>query len=216
MKINEITLKSFNFNEMKQFYTNVLQMQLITEEDNLFSVKAGKTMLTFERSSHIPFYHFCLRTNDSYFDHMYERIKVLHILLPNESGETLLFWEGKQAYFTDPDGNILEMLVRPFLYDEQEPFGWFDIGEVGMPSKSVKELQNLFASFVTDEMKHISDTFAFYGDEFGVFVLVKEGRHWYPTERPATIHPIKIAINGVNFHRWEHPSLPYTISNNGC
>ncbi|MDX8366267.1 VOC family protein [Cytobacillus sp. IB215665] len=212
MKIIELSMKTNNLEEMKKFYTDVLQMILIEENDQMFSVMAGKTRLNFEHDAQLPFYHLCFRTNDLYFQHLYKTLSKKDVLLPDEFGETSLFWEGQQAYFYDPDGNILEVLVRPFNDDEEEPFGWFDVGEIGMPSSSVRQMQEVLTPYVNDKMHGNGDNFAFYGDEFGVFVLVNEGRHWYPTERPATIHPLEITILGERFQHFKHSNLPYTIT----
>ena len=115
-------------------------------------------------------------------------------------------------YFTDPDGNVLEILERDFHYEGAVPFGWFDIGEIGIPSSSVKDFRHELAPLVPDQIKEIkSENFSFYGDEQGVFVLVREGRCWYPTQRPASIHPLKITISGERSLNWNHPTLPYSI-----
>ncbi|MGM7680562.1 VOC family protein [Cytobacillus sp. Hm23] len=212
MKIIELSMKTYNLDKMKKFYTDVLQMTLIEENNQMFSVIAGKTRLNFEHDTQLPFYHLCFRTNDSFFQQIYIALSKKDVLLPDESGETSLFWEGQQAYFYDPDGNILEVLVRPFIDDEVEPLGWFDVGEIGMPSSSVRQMQEVLIPYINDKMHGNGDNFAFYGDEFGVFVLVNEGRHWYPTERPATIHPLDITILGERFLHFEHSNLPYTIT----
>ncbi|WP_211220782.1 hypothetical protein [Paenibacillus terrigena] len=36
---------------------------------------------------------------------------------------------------------------------------------------------------------------SFYGDEEGVLVLVKEGRHWFPTNEPAISAPVEVIID---------------------
>lgn len=104
-------------------------------------------------------------------------------LLPNQKGEYSMFWKGKQAYFVDPDGNILEMLERPFEGTKKDWFQWHDVGEVGFPVKDVSAMEQELDQFLKNEQMDSSETFAFYGDRKGVFVLVKEGRNWYPTER---------------------------------
>ncbi|MDP5276535.1 hypothetical protein [Chengkuizengella axinellae] len=66
MYIKEIEMKTFHPAKMKLFYTNVLEMELVSEGENHFSVIAGETKLRFNRDSEMPFYHFCLRTNSLY------------------------------------------------------------------------------------------------------------------------------------------------------
>jgi len=212
MKIYQLQLKCFNLSEMKRFYTEDLEMELLSEAENYFVVKAGTTKLLFERDQCTPYYHICFRTGSDYYDQMFNRLAEKSLLLPNEEGQYSMFWEGKQAYFIDPDGNILEILERPFIWGENQPqTGWYDVGEIGMPVKTVAEMQTEFRPYLQNRYKAKDDLFAFYGDQKGVFVLVKEGRNWYPTERGASIHPISAVVSGEKEGRFTHPSLPYTI-----
>lgn len=210
MKIYQVSLNCYNMDEMKTFYTEDLGMKLQTETDSFFSVMAGTTKIIFEKDVIQPNYHLCFRTNAAFYDLMFEKLAEKNILLPDENGNFRLFWQGKQAYFKDPDGNILEMLERPFQWSQQnEPTGWFDVGEVGMPVANIQEMQKILAATVEDRQKADDDRFAFYGDQEGVFVLVKEGRNWYPTEIPASIHPIHLVVSGKKETQISHPDFPY-------
>lgn len=198
--------------EMKNFYEKVLEMEMIEETDNSFSVMAGTTKLVIEKAEVTPFYHFCFRTGTRFFMYMYQKLAEQGVLLPNEEGEYSFFWKGKQAYFTDPDGNILELLERTFIWGEEyQVSSWYDIGEVGLPVNDVSEMQRELAPYIYDSQNHESATFAFHGDSNGVLVIVKQGRHWYPTNREATIHPIKIIVSGEEECRFSHKVHPYEI-----
>jgi catechol 2,3-dioxygenase-like lactoylglutathione lyase family enzyme len=212
MKIYQINVRCFDILQMKRFYTETLEMPIISESASHFSVMAGTSKLVFEQDTKTPYYHLCFRTCSDFFDHMYQKLMKKNLLLPDEQGEFSLFWQGKQAYFTDPDGNILELLERPFYWEGDAPdFGWYDIGEIGMPVKEISDMQNKLGPYIQDQQKSTNETFAFYGDQEGVFVLVKEGRNWYPTERRATIHPIKAIVSGVEEGHFVHQDLPYEI-----
>jgi hypothetical protein len=197
--------------KMKDFYRVTLEMDLIVESETLFSVMAGTTKLTFEKSESVPYYHLAFRMGNDYFEKVYEKLASEDILLEDENGETKLYWKGKQAYFIDPDGNILELLERPFVHGCQEPKGWFDVCEIGIPSNDVKAMQQELSQYIKDEVNGQNETFAFYGDTQGHFVLVKEGRHWYPTDRGAEVHPLKITIVGDSDKTFVHPNYPYEI-----
>jgi catechol 2,3-dioxygenase-like lactoylglutathione lyase family enzyme len=212
MKIYQLQLNCFNLSEMKRFYTEDLEMELRSESENHFTVMAGTTKLIFELDPSTPFYHVCFRTGTEYFDHMYQKLAKGALLLPDEEGHYSMFWKGKQAYFVDPDGNILEMLERRFYWGESQPqVGWYDVGEIGLPVKSVNQMQKSLSLFVDDQQKANEEKFAFYGDQRGVFVIVKEGRNWYPTEQSATIHPMKVVVSGQHEGHFTHPELPYEL-----
>ncbi|MDQ0198643.1 catechol 2,3-dioxygenase-like lactoylglutathione lyase family enzyme [Neobacillus ginsengisoli] len=212
MKIYQLYLKCFHLDEMKKFYTEDLEMELLSESEHHFTVSAGTTKIFFELDTSIPYYHVCFRTGSKYIEHMYHKLAENKLLLSDEKGHYSMFWEGKQVYFFDPDGNILEILERPFHWGESQPeAGWYDIGEIGMPVPSVKKMQESLRPYIRDQRKDENDTFAFYGDQKGVFVIVKEGRNWKPSARAATIHPITAVVLGEQEGRFTHPELPYDV-----
>ncbi|MDQ0270137.1 VOC family protein [Cytobacillus purgationiresistens] len=216
MRIYELRLHCRHFEQMKDFYVNILEMELITETDQFFSCMAGTTKLIFERSQTLPFYHVCFRTNGNFFDHIFSNLGKASVLLADENGSYSMFWKGKQAYFSDPDGNVIEMIERG---PQPGIKGWLDIGEVGLAVDDVGHFQETMAPFIKNEFNSSSNHFAFYGDQLGVFVIVKEGRHWYPTKLPATKSPLTITVAGeeentFNYEgyriivkeEWNHPA----------
>ncbi|GLB59260.1 hypothetical protein NCCP133_13930 [Cytobacillus sp. NCCP-133] len=211
MKIVQLNVKCHNLERMKDFYTNVLEMELISESEQFFIIMAGTTKILFEKDDSLPFYHVCFRTNADFYDYMFQKLGKESVLLPNENGEYSMFWKGKQAYFADPDGNIIEMLERPLEGGGKNRFGWHDVGEIGMPVQDVARMEEELDVYLKNEQIDSSETFAFYGDTKGVFVLVKEGRHWNPTERPAVIFPIKIVASGDREAYFKHEHYPYEI-----
>lgn len=213
MKIYQLNLKCLKLEEMKEFYTNQLEMPLVSESEEYFAVMAGATKLVFEKDASQPFYHLCLPSGLPFFEYMYEKMSYLQLLLEDEEGHYSMFWQGKQAYFTDPDGNILELLERQYSWSDIEHVkGWYYVGEVGMPVKNIAQFKQELDSFQLTKYKSESDSFSFFGDTNGVFVLVKEERPWYPTDREATIHPIKVIISGDTAGRFKHSDLPYEIT----
>jgi hypothetical protein len=145
-----------------------------------------------------------------HFDHFYSILENINLLLPDEHGNTSLFWKGKQMYFHDPEGNVLEILARDIpIHISTDSL--FDICEVGLPCMNIDELSD-FLSGVKNEFISNNESFRFFGDRNGVFVLVREGRPWYPKNKPAQIDPVTIEIHaGKSEKELKHPSLPYVI-----
>jgi len=212
MQILRIVLETSNIEKMKKFYTEMLEMPILRSKENFFTVRAGNTHLTFQQGStdEARLYHFALRTNLSFFEYMFKKLKEANEnLLPNSEGQLSGYWKGKQVYFTDPDGNIVEILEREIPEGDINP-GWHDVCEIGFPAESVEDISEFLSPIIN--VNHAeSDTFRFYGDEVGTFVLVKEGRNWYPTDRPATIHPIVVEVEGNHYQVLKHSSLPYIV-----
>ncbi|PLS17352.1 hypothetical protein CVD28_12360 [Bacillus sp. M6-12] len=210
MKIYHVCLESYNLEEMRHFYTQELDMELRTNTSNSFSVIAGSTEIMFKKAETLPFYHLCFRTSGQYFEHIFMNLDEQNRLVKNESGRKRMYWEGKQAYFTDPDGNILEMLERKYQWKDKEPIGWFDVCEIGMPVFNIKETQLFLSTHLIDVQNMDDDTFAFYGDSSGYLVLVKEGRHWYPTKKSSVIHATEISVSGkenIDFKLFDYPYI---------
>lgn len=207
MKILKIKLNVFHIEEMKSFYRDTLEMNVVREKDDFFIIQVGKTQITFIKATEIPFYHFAFRTGLSFYSYMYTKLNEQGLLLPNSEGQTSMYWGGKQLYFKDPDGNILEILDRKNPYPDKMN-RWYDVCEIGLPSEEVQNLSD-FLHFVPNQNQSESDTFRFFGDIEGNFVLVKSGRPWYPTDLTATIHPISIEVEGDHYQVIEHPTLPY-------
>jgi catechol 2,3-dioxygenase-like lactoylglutathione lyase family enzyme len=209
MKILHVTLHVFHMEKMKKFYRETLGMEIISEEEPFFTLQAGKTKITFLQADEVPFYHFAFRTGVEYFETMFNKLTELNLLLPNENGWTSMYWEGKQMYFKDPDGNIVEILERENPYPDHLK-SYYDVCEVGLPTDDVQELSDCLQSIANDNVS-ASETFRFYGDKSGNFILVEKGRHWFPTEQPAEIHPVMIEVEGDFDQIIQHKKLPYTI-----
>lgn len=209
IKILHIKLSVYHIEEMKKFYSETLEMEVIKEEEHCFTIQAGKTQITFVQTNDLPFYHFAFRTGIEFYEYMFNKLSEKGLLLPNEEGEKSMYWGGKQLYFKDPDRNILEILERENPYSENVT-GWFDVCEMGLPSENVQRLSE-YLQVIPNENETTSDTFRFYGDKRGNFVIVKKGRNWYPTEQSADIHPVTVEVEGDNDQVLQHSHLPYTI-----
>ncbi|MCA1322113.1 VOC family protein [Bacillus tianshenii] len=211
MKIVKVTLETTCLEKMKTFYHEVMELPLLEDFEEYFTVGAGSTVLTFIHSDQKPYYHAAFRTDLEHFHYMYRKLEKLGVLLENEQGETSMFWKGKQLYFHDPEGNILEILERP--NPAQNPLkGFFDIGEIGLPAPDLSEMSQ-FLSPLPNEFPSLDPVFRFFGGIDGVFVLVKAGRPWYPTQKSAYISPVTVEVTSEDAPEQElnHPTLPYQI-----
>jgi catechol-2,3-dioxygenase len=209
MKLIHQKINVFCLKEMKEFFLEILEMEIIREDDHCFTIQAGKTKITFTQANDIPFYHFAFRAGLEFYEFMYNKLNKLNLLLPNEEGEKSTYWGGKQLYFKDPDGNILEIIERENPNSEKLQ-GWYDVCEMGLPTGDVQELSE-FLQMIPNENKSTSETFRFYGDKRGNFILVKKVRHCYPTEQPAEIHPLSIEVEGDYYQLLQHSHLPYAF-----
>ncbi|MED1796426.1 VOC family protein [Brevibacillus nitrificans] len=213
MKFRRVILQTSMLEELKRFYTTVLQFPLCEDDADAFTVEVGATQLTFHKqkeSDSAPFYHFAFGISEKGFEPCFQRLKAQGCTLRNKDGEevdTSYMWKGKQVYFEDPEGNIGEVLA--FAADADAL--WLSVQEIGLPVENVNEAAKQLAAIPTEYAQE-SESFSFYGDQHGVFVLVRKSRPWYPTNRPATIHPIEIEVEGSPGPLIDLPDHPYRIS----
>ncbi|MEK3900191.1 MULTISPECIES: VOC family protein [unclassified Paenibacillus] len=194
MKIRQLKLRTNHLEDMKTFYSEVLQMPVIEESDTSFAVSAGESVISFENNSQHVFYHYAFYVDELHFGRVLDTIQAHVPLLQDEEGQTEFFsglWQRKQLYFRDPQGNILEIL--PSGERSALENGWLRVQEIGLPAEHIDELR-FQIHMIKDEMARASETIAFYGDSYGVFVLVQEGRAWFPTEEAAIASPVEVVI----------------------
>ncbi|MFC4618751.1 VOC family protein [Camelliibacillus cellulosilyticus] len=208
MKLLKLRLTAEKIPEMKVFYRDILEMDIVQERETAFVVQAGESLLAFYKSDEWGADHFAFRVDADWFEVVKDRVVEKGMELRDEHGEYLLqssFYQTKQLYFHDPDGNNVEILAQ----DASKNSKWHGICEIGIPVKNINQAKEHLAS-ITNEYEG-SDTFHFYGDAHGVFVLVKENRPWYPTEKAATIHPITVEVESDQPLNDEWADLPYSI-----
>ncbi|WP_238656081.1 VOC family protein [Paenibacillus piscarius] len=194
MKIKQLKLSTNHLEDMKTFYSEVLQMPVIQESNTSFAVSAGESIISFENNPRHVFYHYAFYVDELHFSRVLDTIQAHSPLLQDEEGQTEFFsglWQRKQFYFRDPQGNILEIL--PSDERSAKADGWIRVQEIGLPVEHIDDLQTRI-HMIKDEMARASETIAFYGNEYGVFVLVQEGRAWFPTEDAAIASPVEVII----------------------
>lgn len=194
MKIRQLKVRTNHLEDMKTFYSEVLQMPVIEESDTAFAVNAGNSIISFENNPQHVFYHYAFYVDELHFSRVLDTIQTHSPLLQDEEGQTEFFsglWQRKQFYFRDPQGNILEIL--PSGERSALENGWLRVQEIGLPAEHIDELRSQI-HMIKDEMVRASETIAFYGDPYGVFVLVQEGRAWFPTEEAAIASPVEVVI----------------------
>ena len=207
MMLNDITLQAKDINELYQFYKNTLGLPVNKINSKNVLINAGKTSLLFEsaNSTANPFYHFAFNlpsnTIEEAFQWLKNKVEVLWIEEYKNYIAEFSNWNARSVYFTDPAGNILELIERTDLHDTiAEPFSSSHIrciSEIGIVCKdenfdeSVNELLHKF------QLRYFSKQppmryFRAAGDDEGMFIIVPEHRHWFPTKIASGIFPLSV------------------------
>src|SRR5687768_15671945 len=146
---------------MKAFYGKTLELRILDEQADRFTVEAGETRLTFvdgaeTADGRAPFYHFAFNIPENKIvkalEWQQKRTPLLPIPERNRAAglppEVVDYrhWNAHSVFFLDPAGNVVEYIARHDLKNgDPHAFSWGDI---------------LYAS----------DAFTAMGDEYGLLL----------------------------------------------
>ena len=203
MQIQELTLQTNSLHRTRLFYSKTLELEIITETDKSISIKAGKTILTFEETTEgKPFYHFAFNIINNRFSDSFEWINNKLDILPLEDGMLIAGydnWNAQSFYFYDNNGSILEFITRFDLpYYSSKPFSPACIAEVSEIGLVVNDVTAYAEKLHKDHNipyfgkgpNHAD--FSVLGDDYGLLLICQTKRGWVPTNKPAQPYPITI------------------------
>lgn len=206
--------------ELKKFYSQTLGLELIREDARSFSVKAGKSVLTFSLTADFtkPFYHFAFNIPENKLSEAKVRMsaKLNLISLNGEDEFDFRSWNAHSIYFYDPSGNIIELIARHNLNNSSsEEFSGksiLSISEIGLPVYNVENFfEEISREYKIPLFSGDKKEFCAAGDDNGLFIIVNKGRKWFPDCGPARIFPLVINILSEKIKETEFEKLPYKI-----
>lgn len=205
MIIEKVILLTGNSNETKSFYRDVLELELVEDRDDSFTVQAGSTQVTFQSTTAYarPFYHFAMNIPENKFREAKSWIQA-RVTLIEEDGEDEVFftsWNAHSVYFEDPSGNIVELIARHNLANAiSHPFASGDINgvsEVGVVANEVIPFVRALNEMGVPNWRADNEGLTPVGDEHGLFIVVKTDRIWYfSNEKQAQCYPVKVFVSG--------------------
>jgi catechol-2,3-dioxygenase len=224
MRITELHLSTQNLLAQRIFYTRTLGLPLVAETGASFTIQAGATRLLFRRTEQEGLlYHFAFSIPSNKLAHakawLLARTPPVPLLsLDGQDefhGES---WNVSNLYFYDAVGNILEFIAHHDLPDSM-PDGFNEhsvlhISEIGLAVENVlAQVAEFNDRFGFDPYRgESSDTFTAVGDIYGLFIVVKIGRCWFPTQTDAApVAPIKVTIEGRKEQQYHISPYPYEI-----
>lgn len=209
MQFEHVTLWTGKLEETKDFYTQRLDLTLLEDRVDCFTVQIGSTHLTFNstdeaKEDYSPFYHYAINIPENKFQEV-KSWALSRLTLITEDGDDEIFfesWNANSIYFEDPSGNIVEFIARHHLNNGiTHSFSAADlicISEIGIVTDEVipyvRSMNERGISCWRDE----SETFTALGDENGLFIVVKTNREWYfSNQKKAHIYPVEVSIQGI-------------------
>lgn len=214
MKILEIELLSDNIAETESFYKKVLGTTPYLKEDRAtVFYQIGFTKLIFRKSENVnPVYHFAIDIPNNLFDEAYRKIKSQTAILEIEPGNDIADftnWDARSFYFYDNNGNVLEFITRygnkTFSNTLFSSESYISVSEIGLVTGKVPQFADgLFKKFGIPvfHRQPRGDKFTVSGDDDGLFIVVENGREWYPVHKKAYSYRTRVLFmkSGVLYH----------------
>lgn len=221
MLIRDVTLAARRLAPLRAFYVGALGFLAVEDTPARLSLRVGASTLTFEEAGrgedgayHVAFAAPARRWAEA---------KTWAAPLLGRDGADEFasgLWAAPQAYFADPDGNVLEIVARPIEASaESGAFGPFraaelaGLVEVGVPVDDVQaRARELAAAFGLAVPASDSSAFLPVGDDAGRLILVPAGRPWFPTATPAAALPLRATLRSERSGSLSFAGFPYAFT----
>lgn len=220
---------------MRTFYGKTLDLRLLDDKADRFTVEAGESRITFVASEEAvdgraPFYHFAFNIPENKIVKALEwqkaRTPMLAIPERNRAAgfppEVVDYrhWNAHSVFFPDPAGNVVEYIARHDLRNgDANPFGWSDIlyvSEIGLIVDDVPGAATAIGSMTSlASYKGGDDNFTAMGDEYGLLLVMKRGRVVDFTgnaEHGVRPYPTGVNVRGPKAATHKLPAHPYRLT----
>ncbi len=219
MHISTLKLVSSDIKRKREFFGTILNVPILVDNDEELIIVIGSSQLNFKQGEVDGHYHYAFDIPENQFEQAVTWLEARLTPLYDRNGQSVFYHDninGYAVYFKDGNGNIVEFVARyHHQTNNSTPFtqnNLIRICEIGLATpdvqKTVERLQTQGLNIVTGEG---SKTFTMVGSELGVMIIVKEGRHWMPTNNiPAPIIPTELTMQGIH-QSISFDGLPYTV-----
>lgn len=208
MKIKELELRSADLAATETFYKDTLGLVVHDKDADRISFRIGDTLVIFaDTDKGNPIYHMAFDIPKNKLEEAYTWLNEKTDILPVAPGSVFSEferWNARSLYFCDNNGNILELICRLDLDNaadaDFDASSLLHVSEIGIVTGDVPgQVQQIRQRYGLDiyPKQPPADNFTVVGDETGLFIIVKESRHWFPTEVEARIFPLKIVFTGT-------------------
>ncbi|MBG6181432.1 VOC family protein [Arthrobacter sp. CAN_A1] len=205
MRILSVEFETEDLPRAERFYGSLFGLPT-RRDDHALTIRVGSSTLTLKEGprdqgkQHLAFTIPRLMF-DSAKEWTAQRVPLLLDVDGRDEFETSPHWNAHSLYFADPDGNILEFIIRRDILDDQggpfQPEHVRCISEVGIAVDDVPEIAASAKQVLgLDAYGGGAPTFQPVGDPQGLLILVKRGRSWFPTATPSGPRHLVLHIEG--------------------
>lgn len=192
MKLHHVTLLADDVAALAEFYS---WLPAFPTQNGELCLEVGRSVLEFRPSTGVEGgVHFAIDVPVSHIDEIADWAEKELGLVSDSSGKTRFrfeSWRANACYFLDPAGNIGEFIAR-----EERNFPdsvrFVSLSEIGLVVDDVATTRSSLARLGMEPYGEPGEDFAAIGDPDGLFIVVKEGRGWYPNGIPARALPMLV------------------------
>ncbi len=210
MLLNKIKLQANHLASINHFYKEVMGLPVLLSDENTLKIGVGNTTLVFEKNDRIvdPYYHIAFNIPPNKFVEAFKwfqsRLSLLWVDEDQSFVADFINWNAKSFYFYDPAGNILEIIARfdlDIISDENFSGALIcNICELGIVFPAldfdyyVDRFMNKYGLVFFDSQPP-GPNFKVAGDMEGLFIIVPEGREWFPgTGKNSVFFPVSVSF----------------------
>ncbi len=223
MIIEHLQLLAPDLQSQCNFYHETLGLPVRKRGEHILELQVGRSVLAFRQApaGWQGAYHFAFNIPENRFAEAKTWLASRTPLLRDANGsDTFRFddWNAHALYFSDPAGNIAELIARHDLPNASAaPFdsrALQSVSEIGIVAEDVPSfVEQARAAMHVEVYRSRSDNFTAVGDEEGLFVVVKRGRAWFPdTGIPAEALPIVAVVRDASRAAFQFESVSGQIT----
>lgn len=197
-----VLLETPCLSDLADFYGHTLGLEVALQGSRL-RIQAGASQLEFEENSESEAaYHFAFEIPRNRVQEARDWLAARVPILKHDGLDVFRFesWDAEAVYFVDPAGNVGEFIGRQSVSNSaEEPFcpeSILAVSELGIPVPNVSAAaETIHQEIGWLPFRPPALDFAAIGDEFGLWIVVSEGRPWFPTEsRTARAYPAEVEL----------------------
>lgn len=221
MDISDIRLKTHDLPAVRGYYADSLGLTILYETENSVTFDAGATRLTFEQDEdeNEYHYHFAFNIPNNQFSDAKAWLVQRAQILPYDGTDEVEHenMNARAVYFCDAVGNVVELIARFSVDNDSDipfsPQSILRVSEIGLAVRNPREVvSQLVDELGVPVMIGPDDDFNAVGDARGLFIIVKRGRVWVPTEDvEAQKAPLSITLRGDRDVEFTIPKTDYVI-----
>ncbi|MAT41419.1 MAG: hypothetical protein CL609_03685 [Anaerolineaceae bacterium] len=204
-------ITNHSLQDLANFYTKLLAKSPLEYIDQYLRLQVGTTQLSFkhQKSDRPARYHFAIHIPENQFTNAHAWMGQQVKLIINNEGKDMFYsesWDADSLYFYDPAGNILELIAHHRLDNKSNKIfnahSLLSVCEIGIAADNVAQQVDALKTQidVNPYRTSVDPEFTPVGDAQGLFIVVKQGRTWFPnTGIPAEHLPVNVTVeqNGL-------------------